>query len=69
MTIEYKSPTVILDGGPRDGWVYYVSDWAIQCKAAEIFEHSIEYVETELISNRGVPMGIDHVHTIWRYCE
>lgn len=67
MTIKYAESTIILEGGVRDGWVYYESDWAIQCRSEIEFGRVVNYEVTEYRSSRGVPLGDDHLHTVWQY--
>jgi len=46
MTLKLKRPAVILDGGPRHGWAYYLDDLQEQARATEAMGRRFDYVPT-----------------------
>lgn len=66
-SIKYRGPTVILDGGPCDGWVYYVDDWNRRVAAETYAGRSPRYRRTSRKSSRSTPLEAHHVHDVWEY--
>ena len=66
-TITYRGPTIILEGGRRDGWVYYVDDWDQQTRAEAHAGRTLPYVKTAGRSSRGVPLEVSPSHEVWAW--